>query len=129
MAITKALADTYFAATNHPRSSVWLGFSNDQRTGAVAHAKRTLARYIGEALDTDTTTDDDFPRQDIAVYEQALWCLENSPILRDGREESPDAVASDPGQPDGARNVMPDGVAPEARKWLFRGGSLELGRG
>lgn len=129
MAISKTTADTYFAATNHPRASAWSSFSTNERTGAIAHAKRILARYLPGPVDETTTTDRDFPRHDLAVYEQALWSLENSPLLRSGREESADAVASDPEEPDGSRVAQTAILAPEARRWLTRGGSVMLGRG
>ena len=129
MAISRTTADAYFAPTNHPRASVWSGFSTDERTGAIAHGKRVLARYLTGTLDERTTTDADFPRHDLAVYEQALWSLENSPLIRAGREESADAIASDPEEPDGARVAQTAILAPEARRWLVRGGSVMLGRG
>ncbi len=128
MAITKANADTYFAATNHPRAAAWAGFSSDERTGAIAHAKRIVSRYLNGDLDQDATADGDFPRHDLAVYEQALWSLENSPMLREGREEAPDALATDPEQDDRAREVQAAVLAPEARRWLTRGGAIRLGR-
>lgn len=129
MAITKANADLYFAATNHPRSSIWLGFGANDRTGALAHAKRIVSRYLRGSVDEEATADGDFPRHDLAVYEQALWSLENSPIIRDGRDEAPEAIADDPEETDSARMSSPDILAPEARRWLVRGGAVSIGRG
>lgn len=129
MSITKANADTYFAATNHPRASVWAAFSTNQKTGAVAHAKRIVSRYLRSSLDETVTVDGDFPRHDLAVYEQSLWSLENSPILSDGREEAAEAIADDPEEQGNARSSSGNILAPEARRWLAQGGGVTLERG
>lgn len=129
MAIDLASANAYFAPSNHPRASVWSDFSTTERTGALAHAKRVLSRYLRQSVDEAATDDDDFPRHDLAVYEQAIWSLENSPLLRDGREEAAEALADDPEQSDGTRSASPHIVAPEAMRWLVRGGIVRIGRG
>lgn len=129
MSITKAKADDYFDKENHPRASVWEGFSNYERTGAMAHAKRVISRYLNCSLDEEDTVDGDFPRHDLAVYEQAIWSLENSPLVRDARSEAPEATATDPEADGGAREASADILAPEARRWLTRGGTVMIGRG
>jgi hypothetical protein len=78
-------------------------------------------------LNETATTGGDFPRHDLAVYEQALWSLENSPILSDGREDSPDALADDPEED--KRLALPEILSPEARRWITIGGVVLIGRG
>lgn len=129
MAIDITGANAYFAVTNHPRASVWAEFSANQKAGSLAHAKRIVARYLRGSLDTQTTTDEHFPRHDLAVYEQALWSLENSPLIRDGREEAAEALADDPEAEGGVREAQSLTLAPEARRWIAQGGGITLERG
>lgn len=84
---TKANADIYFSATNHPESTSWLQYSDAQRTQAVAEAER----QIWAALNTGTIASSlDWPiynglrapsdinstdrvREDYAIFEHALY--------------------------------------------------------
>ena len=90
MAITRALADTYFDEGNHVLAKLWEAFDRKDRDGAIAHAKRRLEQVRAVAyptntssspveqnnlLDEDTTSATDFPREDLACYEQALHML------------------------------------------------------
>jgi len=90
MAITRALADSYFDQDNHVLGKLWEAFDRTDRDGAVAHAKRRLEQVRAVSyptntssspvqqtnlLDEDTTTANDWPREDLAVYEQALHML------------------------------------------------------
>lgn len=116
-------ANTYFTDANHVQAAVWAAFSLDQKTAAIAQATRVLRRWNDdEALDDDVTADGDFPRPDLAVYEQALWILINSRAVPNGDVNGPkfmDETRGDPGA-----------VAPEARRWLVKHpGQVVLCRG
>ena len=78
MAYTKDIddADLYFAATNHVRALDWANYSTDERTGALAQAKRELELFIGRDAEDPATTDRF--RDDYAIFEQALYILDNT---------------------------------------------------
>jgi len=136
MAIDINGADTWFGSTVHIKASIWAGFSATLRTAAVAQAKRFLERALADGigygvsyeLDTDATTDSDFPRHDAACYEQALWMLEHSDAVPNGQQSSPKFIA---GKSSGKiKPPMPPAIAPEALRWLVnRPGVLFMGRG
>lgn len=112
-------AQVYFRGGNHHKSSVWAGFGQTHRLGAVATAKRVLSRALGRAMQEDEPPykAGDRRRDEYAVYEQALWMLEHGQIAN--------AMGADPvpiltGQADVAGGA--DGPvalwAPEALRWL-----------
>lgn len=127
--ITFANAQTYFGAANHHKSAVWAAFGAGHRTGAIAAARRVLARGLGRAMsDTEEAyAEGDRTRDEYAVYEQALWMLENGQIA--------DATGSDPvpvltGKQDTAdtRSTSAALYAPEALRWLgMTGGAVVRG--
>lgn len=117
--ITFDNAQVYFRAGNHPKSSVWSGFSTAHRQGAVATAKRVLSRELGRPMQEDEPPyqDGDRRRDEYAVYEQALWVLEHGQIAN--------AMGADPvpiltGNIDvaGDTNGKVSFFSPEALRWL-----------
>lgn len=123
-------AQIYFGASNHHKSAVWSGFGTSHRRGALAAARRVLSRGLGRAMadDEEAYTEGDRTRDEYAVYEQALWMLENGQVA--------DATGNDPvpvltGRPDAvdvARRPGADLYAPEALRWLgMTGGSVVRG--
>lgn len=139
MAVSLATANTYFGPTNHLRSFIWFKFQEAQRRAALTHAVRIIQRVTGVEPDDTVTTNSYQLRPDLAVCEQALFMLERSPAIADGRESAPRFLSSQQGSPDDAREeVDPYDIAPEAQRWLtsgsgeFRSGPaprLELMRG
>lgn len=122
MSIDITNANSYFSATNHLKSATWLAVSVNIRTAAIAHAKRVIARFIGDDtsdLDTTTTIDTDFPREDVAVYEQALWMIQQSDVVVNGEETAPKILgAKSEGNID--QIVFGWTIAPEAMRFLVR---------
>lgn len=122
MAISVDGANTYFGSSNHVKYSTWTAISNTLRTAAITHAKRVIARFIADDtddLDTDTTTDDDFPREDVAVYEQALWMIQQSNAVVNGEETAPKVIgAKSEGQID--QENFGWTISPEAMRFLVR---------
>jgi len=132
-------AKLYFAASSHIRASVWDKFapaaipvidpgddipvvSPDIREGAVAHALRKLTLWWpkDEVNAAVSSTDRDFPRFDLAVYEQALWMLEHGPASADGNQNAPRQIVEDQdkSKPQ-SRPPAPD-WSPDALRYLFR---------
>jgi hypothetical protein len=83
-------AQTYFGAASHHKAAVWAAFGQGHRTGAIAAARRTLSRSLGRALDDAESAyvEGDRTRDEYAVYEQALWMMENGQVA--------DATGNDP---------------------------------
>ena len=132
MAITLALADSYFEERNHPESAIWNAFDPAHQEGAIAQAIRVLKRvrmvpyytYSGtdpsdqtNLLDTDATTDAQFPREDLATYEQALHILKFSDAVPDGTKTGPKWIAANI-RPLREAGVDPNSIAPEAARWM-----------
>ena len=80
MAIDITGANTYFGATVHIRSEAWTQVPQARRIAAIAHATRLIESRLEDALEMDTTVAGDFPRHDAAIYEQALWMIENADL-------------------------------------------------
>lgn len=112
-------AQVYFGASSHHKAAVWAAFGAGHRKGAIAAARRVLTRGLGRTLDDSESAyaEGDRTRDEYAVYEQALWMLENGQIA--------DATGNDPvpvltGQPDASEARSPGAglYAPEALRWL-----------
>jgi len=75
---TKTITDAnaYYATTSHVRSFDWANYSTDERTGALAQAKREIELFINRDV-TDPATTDRF-RDDYAIFEQALFILDET---------------------------------------------------
>ena len=123
-------AEIYFAPTNHIRSSSWSKFNTENKQAAIAQAKRDLNRTCRVSdIETDLEhDDDDFTNPEYAIYEQALWMLQNLPMAN--ADESFAVVhAADPETDSNARKAQRVIIAPEALRWLVRGGNMTLSRG
>lgn len=121
-------AETYFAPTNHIRSAAWARFEPEIKQAAISQAKRTLNR-IAQVIDIETDLDtDDYINPEYAIYEQALWMLQNEPMGNvDGT--FPVVDAADPETESNSRKAQDTVIAPEALRWLVRGGNISLSRG
>lgn len=82
-------ADAYFSIDNHVNGPVWLRFRPERREGAIAQARRMFEQDLGRPM-RETGAEGDARRDDLAVYEQALWLLLGAPY---GDGQSGDAVA------------------------------------
>lgn len=135
MAITRALADTYF--NTHTEKGIWYAFDQTQRDNGIAMAKRRLTEELSKPdytlsgtspetqprlLDTDTTTDSNWPREDLAVYEQALHMMLYSMSNPNGEQNGPKWLAPDVEERRDA-GVSPHHISERARHymgWNFR---------
>lgn len=134
MAINLAGADKYFDKANHVRASEWEGFRDtreDQLEGALAQATRQIARFMDDEPEEPADPADitAFPREDYAVYEQALWIMANSSLVSNADQTAPAALATDPEEPDDVRRAQRNVYSPEAIRWLIRSGQVFLSRG
>jgi len=104
MAITRQLADDYFEPRNHVLGGLWAAFDTEDREGAIQHSIRRLGQERAhvrrtstgdspaaqsDLIDEDTTTPSDWPREDLAVYEQALHMLIHSDAVADSTKTAP----------------------------------------
>jgi len=122
MSIDLAGANAYFSPGNHLKAEVWAGFDEDQPGGAVAQAKRVLARMLCDGIEEEATTDGDFPRHDLAVYEQACYLLQASPSMADGTYTGPKwAIPEEP--------MNPHVICADALAWLAYPGQITISRG
>ena len=126
--IDYAASLTYFR--NHPHGAVWTAAGATQGAAAIAHARRTLSRALARPLDDYETTyiEGDTEREEYAVYEQALWSIENGIVAGgDGATPLP-VLSSSPDSPDSARQSDRQFFAPEALRWLgYRGVTVIAG--
>ena len=144
MAVTLAAANVYFGDRNHSESAIWQAFAPKQQEAAIAEAIRWLQSQRMQpyytvtgtdpsdqtnTLDTDTTTATDFPREDLATYEQALWFLKLGDAVPDGTKTGPKWFSD-------ARTRLMDGgfvkdqTAPMAKHWMgwnYRGFNVARG--
>jgi len=144
MAVTLAAANVYFGDRNHSEAEIWQAFSSAKREAAITEAIRWLQSqrmqpYYGisgedpsdqtNTLDTDTTTATDFPREDLATYEQALWILKLGDAVPDGTKTGPKWFS------DARTRLLDSGfvkdqTAPMAKHWMgwnYRGFNVARG--
>jgi len=108
MAISRTLADDYF--DTHTEKALWYAFDESQRNNAIAMATRRLTEELSlpkytdsgsspsgqvRVLDTDATSDGEWPREDLAVYEQALHMMLYSMSSPNGEQNGPKWLAAD----------------------------------
>jgi len=75
MAIDINGAGTYFLG--HSKATIWAQYSQAQKIGAIAQAKRELSRELGRVMvETEAAYQQgDTTRDEYAVYEQAIHLL------------------------------------------------------
>lgn len=120
VAITRTLADTYFAAASHINSALWFAFDSGLRDAAIAHALRILNRAFGSALTSETADSTNYYEPANAAYEQALFLLVNSDAIANGEQTAPKWLAIDLTEQGFIRNKDMWILAPEAKRWLLR---------
>ena len=128
--ITRTLADTYFAAANHILSSVWLGYNATAlRDPAIAQAIRECSQAIGSSITNETVNADDYYYPDRAVYEQALYILNNSSHTANGESAAPKWQTVDRDGSDKEKDRP--FIGPETARWLLirQGSTISIARG
>jgi len=115
MAYSKTLTDanTFFAVTNHVRSFDWANYSEDERTGALAQAKRELELFMMRDAQ-DPAASDRF-RDDYAIFEQALFILDNTVRTTTSENSAQMIETADTAQRDRFYGVT---ICPIAQKYL-----------
>ncbi len=118
--INKANADLYFS--EHVKSPVWMGFTDELREAAILSARRLLSRDLKRALDDNEPEyeEGDYFRDEYAIYEQAIYMLENNRVVSLNQESSPYPIAEAPHGPqqDSLPTKKPFIYAEEALRWL-----------
>jgi hypothetical protein len=118
--INLAGSQVYFGAANHHKAAVWAAFGQQHRTGAIAAARRTLSRALGRSLDDAEAAyaEGDHRRDEYAVYEQALWMLENGQIADATGNDPVPVLTGKADSADGPADRRVGAFAPEALRWL-----------
>lgn len=130
MAIDITGANTYFGATVHIRSEAWTRIPQVRRIAAIAHATRLIESRLEDPFETDATVAGDFPRHDAAVYEQALWMLQQMDQSAQDAQERTQRLAK--GMWTGSQKAIDQTcmLAPEAlRHLVINPRSIRLGNG
>lgn len=130
MAIDISGAEAYFSKRNHIKSEIWAAFDEDSKYAALTHAQRII-EALCEDFDDTTSSAGDFPRYDLAVYEQACYMLQCSPVQADANKAGPKFSMPDVNQKQSLRATPsnPYALCGEALRWLVTGGCIELSRG
>lgn len=115
------LAETYFGVNSHIRSHDWANFTEDDKKAALIQSEREIDSYL--AIVMDTCYDDiNWPldyrpnfRPDQAVFEQALYILDNTARTEDSSDGAAfieSASYQERERDDGV------GVSPQAQRFL-----------
>ena len=83
MAFTKTISDCndYYKPDNHVKANKWRAFDDVLRQAAFTQAQRDIKLYLNRTLE-DPSASQDVYRDDYAVFEQALYMLENGNIQK-----------------------------------------------
>lgn len=122
-------AAIYFAPANHVNAPLWGAFMQDQKTAAIAQAKRQLSRHLQTDIEAEDTDADEWYQPDYAVYEQALHILLKSDAIPNGDQNGPKHIST---QNDSeAPRATPLGlISSEALRWLcITPGTVRVMRG
>lgn len=125
-------ANAYFAPGSHVCGAEWNAQTVQRRTAALNTAKNELTRILGRVVNPTATAITDMPREDVALYEQALHLLRNMPA--DGTV--PGFISQDPGNPEEPRPQDTGRLCASAVRWLssprpngMPAGRIEMSRG
>jgi hypothetical protein len=128
MAADLTSAEAYFEQENHIHAASWARYNEQQKKAALAQAARILARACSVADVTAEFDTDESINPEYAIFEQALFMLQNLPMANsDDTMAVPEAA--DPQDPAGARKPDARLLAPEAIAWLTFDKGISLARG
>ena len=119
--ITYETSLQYFKSGGHLKAATWAQAGEEACASAICAARRTLARALGRAMNDaeDAYAEGDNTRDEYAVYEQALWMIENG-VVANGQGSA--ALAQMAGAQDAQARVATGSqaalYAPEALRWL-----------
>lgn len=132
MSLSITEANAYFARGAHVCAEEWQSQTAERRAAALNTAKQELTRILGRAINPTATTMYQMPREDVALYEQAMHLLRNMPA--DGTV--PGFQSQDPGNPEDPRPQDTGRLSESARRWLsaprrngFPSAIIEMNRG
>jgi len=116
---------TIFFST-HLKGNIWTMTPESSQAAAIAQARMILSRALGRAMNDSEATyaEGDQTRDEYAVYEQALYLIENGTIANaQGSAPQPILVGATDA-PDIPRNGISALYAPEALRWLGYTGAV-----
>ena len=123
MAINLMGANEYFRV--HAKSEIWGEYSQAQREGAIENAKQDLSGELGRPMNEDEPPykHGDRVREDRAVYEQALFILEQIGIVR-GKSSPVPSLTAVTDEPETRVSRTHGKWAPKALRWLGYSGAI-----
>lgn len=115
MAYTQTIteANTFFSETSHIRAYDWANYTTNERTAALAQAKRQLELYLDRDLYDPAATDR--YRDDYAQFEQALFLLDETPRTRESTSSAQIIPTIESEERDKYYGVT---ISPEAMRYL-----------
>lgn len=108
-------ANIYFYPNNHIRAYNWRKYKNDEQIAALAQAKRIIILSSGREMQDPVSTD--IYRDDYAIFEQALWILENTPRQKSSGVAGTITLVKD-AEEGNMMDRKPILVCPEAQQYL-----------
>ena len=125
MAYTKTItdADVYFGETKHVKALDWDNYSTNEKTAALVQAQRELELFCNRDAQ-DPSTGDRF-RDDYAIFEQALYLLEETVRTTNSQNSAQIIETVDSEQRDKFYGLT---ICPIAQKYLARQ-RIKLARG
>ena len=114
--VSRTAADQYFREGAHLRWKDWSAAGTKDREAALSQATRELELSVGRTMTEAASGWASGPRDDYAVFEQALYLIEELPRMR-GQGVSEVVDLGKRGDTK-ERNVRDIGIAPMAQRWL-----------
>lgn len=115
MAYNKTITDanTYYGGSNHVRAYDWDRYTTEERTGALAQAKREIEMFVGR--DVRNPVASDRFRDDYAIFEQALFLLDQTVRTKESANSAQVVETVDQNERDQYYGVT---IAPAAMRFL-----------
>ena len=115
MAYTKDIddADAYFAVTSHVKALDWANYGTNEKTAALTQAQREIEVMLNRDA-YDPSTGDRY-RDDYAIFEQALWLLEETVRTTNSQNSAQIIETVDSEQRDSTYGIT---ICPQAMRFL-----------
>ncbi len=111
-------ADTYFKPNAHLLGRTWSEYKPEEKSAALAQAQQELELYTGRQMEDTNSGWTYGPRDDYAVFEQAVFMLQNLHRANmTGGQRAVKLPKEDAGKEPRQNDI---GIAPMAQRWLGR---------
>jgi hypothetical protein len=115
MAYSKTITDanTYFGTSSHVKALDWANYQTTERTAALAQAQREIEVMLNR--DAYNPSTGDRYRDDYAIFEQALWLLEETVRTTNSQNSAQIIETVDSEQRDKTYGIT---ICPQAMRFL-----------